>query len=194
MENTTPRTDPRVLRTRELLRNALIELLEEMDVQKISVNRIAERAKINRVTFYLHYRDIPDMLEKLADDMVEDINQVVHSNYKRKSETGIQEDWPVLESLLKHIAENAKFYKVVFTSRRSTIFTDRLFSLMAEMISARVNGKEISVGQSNVTIQKDIAVWYGSAALIGTIVAWLRNDMPYTPAYLARQITSLRAQ
>lgn len=51
MNNTTQRTDPRVLRTRQLLRDAVIELLEEMDIEKISVNRIAERAKINRVTF-----------------------------------------------------------------------------------------------------------------------------------------------
>ncbi|WP_449601461.1 TetR-like C-terminal domain-containing protein [Paenibacillus sp. Marseille-Q9583] len=38
-----------------------------------------------------------------------------------------------------------------------------------------------------------IAVWYGSAALIGTVISWLRDDMPYTPVYLARQISMLRA-
>jgi hypothetical protein len=50
-------------------------------------------------------------------------------------------------------------------------------------------------GDSNFTtegIQKDIAIWYGSSALIGTIVSWLRNDMPYTPHFLAKQFSLLR--
>ena len=69
MSTLSPRKDPRVLRTRQLIRDAFIDLLQEIDLEKITVNRIAERATINRVTFYLHYRDIPDMLEKMADDM-----------------------------------------------------------------------------------------------------------------------------
>ncbi|WP_405169093.1 TetR/AcrR family transcriptional regulator [Paenibacillus sp. FSL H3-0286] len=192
MNNTTQRTDPRVLRTRQLLRDAVIELLEEMDIEKISVNRIAERAKINRVTFYLHYRDLPDMLEKMADEMVEDILQVVN-NDGNHDESVDEENLRILESLLKHIAENAKFYKVILTSKRSPIFTDRLFNLMAEIISAHQKKKEGAVDHSKMLIQKDIAVWYGSAALIGTVISWLRDDMPYTPVYLARQISMLRA-
>ncbi|OMD79937.1 MULTISPECIES: TetR/AcrR family transcriptional regulator [Paenibacillus] len=192
MNNTTQRTDPRVLRTRQLLRDAVIELLEEMDIEKISVNRIAERAKINRVTFYLHYRDLPDMLEKMADEMVEDILQVVN-NDGNHDESVDEENLRILESLLKHIAENAKFYKVILTSKRSPIFTDRLFNLMAEIISAHQKKKDGAVDHSKVPIQKDIAVWYGSAALIGTVISWLRDDMPYTPVYLARQISMLRA-
>ena len=45
---------------------------------------------------------------------------------------------------------------------------------------------------SKAGIKKDIAIWYGSSALIGTIVAWLRNDMPYTPLFLAKQFSLLR--
>ncbi|MBW4084596.1 TetR/AcrR family transcriptional regulator [Paenibacillus sp. S150] len=190
MDNPTNRTDPRVLRTRQLLRNAVIELLEEMDIEKISVNRIAERAKINRVTFYLHYRDIPDMLDKMADEMVEDIQQVLN-NYSGLED---QEEWPLLENLLKHIGENSRFYKVILTTRQITVFSDRLFKLLSEIIVGRLEKKQSIPGIPAANIQREIAIWYGSAALIGTIVAWLRKDMPYTPSFLARQITALRSQ
>ncbi|MFP7288804.1 hypothetical protein SFC15_21605 [Shouchella clausii] len=43
--------DLRVLRTRKSIRNAFIALLEEKEYSKISVNAIAKRAEINRVTF-----------------------------------------------------------------------------------------------------------------------------------------------
>ncbi|MFC6652605.1 TetR-like C-terminal domain-containing protein [Paenibacillus rhizoplanae] len=145
------------------------------------------------MTFYLHYRDIPDMLEKMADDMAEEVLEVVRDDTDF-TEAGQEEKWPMLEHLLVHIAENAKFYKIVLTSRKSTIFTDRLFKLMADIIAARVESRVTAHDASEVTVQKDIAVWYGSAALIGTIIAWLREDMPYTPQYLAKQITSLRAK
>jgi AcrR family transcriptional regulator len=192
MDNRTPRTDPRVLRTRQLLKDAFVELLQEMDIEKISVNRIAERATINRVTFYLHYRDIPDMLEKMADEMIEDINRILNmgSGIQNSSE---EEDWPMLVHLLEHFAEHAKFYKVVLASRRTPIFTDRLLKLLTELITTRIERMGDESILSTAGIQKDIAIWYGSSALIGTIVAWLRKDMPYTPIYLAKQFIMMRS-
>ncbi|GMK45329.1 TetR family transcriptional regulator [Paenibacillus glycanilyticus] len=191
MDKTTTRTDPRILRTRQLLRDAFIDLLEEMDIEKISVNKLAERATINRVTFYLHYKDIPDMLDKMADDMIEDINQVLdRSTVKSDSPEVI--NTTMLVKLLEHIAEHAKFYKIILASHRTTIFTDRLLRLLTKLISDGIDkrGNDSFVAKAN--IQKDIAVWYSSAALIGTIVSWLRADLPYTPVFLAKQFFLLR--
>ncbi|CAN7447722.1 TetR/AcrR family transcriptional regulator C-terminal domain-containing protein [Paenibacillus sp. LjRoot56] len=191
MDNRTPRVDPRVLRTRQLLKDAFVELLQEMDIEKISVNRIAERATINRVTFYLHYRDIPDMLEKMADEMIEDINRILtHASANQHSKE--EEDWPMLVNLLEHFAEHAKFYKVVLASRRTPIFTDRMLRLLTELVTSRIERMGDESVLATAGIQKDIAIWYGSSALIGTIVAWLRQDMPYTPVYLAKQFIMMR--
>ncbi|KRE64862.1 TetR/AcrR family transcriptional regulator [Paenibacillus sp. Soil750] len=192
MDNRTPRVDPRVLRTRQLLKDAFVELLQEMDIEKISVNRIAERATINRVTFYLHYRDIPDMLEKMADEMIEDINRILtHASANQHSKE--EEDWPMLVNLLEHFAEHAKFYKVVLASRRTPIFTDRMLRLLTELVTSRIERMGDESVLATAGIQKDIAIWYGSSALIGTIVAWLRQDMPYTPVYLAKQFILMRS-
>ncbi|MDN3018931.1 TetR-like C-terminal domain-containing protein [Paenibacillus sp. BSR1-1] len=182
-ENT--RVDPRILRTRQLIKDALIDLLQEMELNKITVNRIAERATINRVTFYLHYRDIQDMMEKMAQEMAEDIEDIMRSATDKES-TG-ETDSLMLESLLEHIAGNGKFYKVVLGTRRTPIFTERLLKILTEAITKRT---EKSFRASS-DVQRDVAIWYGSSALIGTIVAWLRNDMPYTPQYLAKQLTML---
>ncbi len=55
--------DPRIRRTRQLLRNALEKLLETRDFDKISVQDIADAATVNRVTFYDHYPDRFALLE-----------------------------------------------------------------------------------------------------------------------------------
>ena len=192
MKQDKPRIDPRIVRTRQLLKDAFVDLLQEMEIEKISVNRIAERATINRVTFYLHYRDIPDMLEKMADEMIEDIQNVLNLKPLNPS-SGEEKDSLVLVSLLEHIAEHAKFYKVVLGSRRMPIFTERLLRMVSETIMKKLeNERESYITKAG--IQKDIAIWYGSAALLGTIVSWLRNDMPYTPQFLAKQFSLLRSR
>jgi AcrR family transcriptional regulator len=51
------RLDPRILRTRQLLQDALRKLLELKEFDKISVQDITEAATVNRATFYAHYDD-----------------------------------------------------------------------------------------------------------------------------------------
>jgi AcrR family transcriptional regulator len=189
MDSPTSRRDPRILRTRQLLRDAFIELLQEMDIEKISVNRLAERATINRVTFYLHYRDIPDMMDKMAEDMIEDIYQI-HNKTQVNPTLAEEENLPLVQ-LLEHFAEHAKFYKVILASKRIPIFTERLLKLLTELVTASLEKTENDSYISKANIQKDIAIWYGSSALIGVIIAWLRNDMPYTPLFLAKQFSLL---
>lgn len=185
-------TDPRVLRTRQLIKDAFVDLLQDMDIEKMTISRIAERATINRVTFYLHYRDIPDMLEKMADDMIEDIRRAMN-NQPVNQNSAEDTDWLMLVRLLEHIAEHAKFYKVILGSRRTPIFTERLLNMLTNIIIAKIEDRESDSFSSQAGIQKDIAIWHGSSALIGTIVGWLRNDMPYTPVFLAKQFYLLRA-
>lgn len=194
MNQATPRTDPRIVRTRRMLRDALVELLEEMDVEKISVNRLAERATINRVTFYLHYRDIPDMMEKMADEMIEDLRAILQSPAARQSPAQQAEGWPLMVNLLEHIAENFRFYKVILTTRRTTVFTEKFLKLLTDMVVERIDSPEGEANLAALGIQRDVVVWYGSSALIGTIISWLRNDMPYTPLYLAKQFMLMRRQ
>jgi AcrR family transcriptional regulator len=187
MNNQKPRVDPRILRTRQLIKDAFIDLLQEMDINKITVNRIAERATINRVTFYLHYSDIQDMLEKMAQEMAEDIENILMSTstYQNSVEDigGVK-----LETLLEYIAKNAKFYKVVLSTKRTSIFMERLLNIISATIKERSENVSLPAAKD---IQKDIAIWYGSSALIGTISAWLRRDMPYTPQFLAKQLSML---
>jgi AcrR family transcriptional regulator len=57
------RVDPRVLRTRKLLEQAFIELLNEKGFQEMTIQDITERATVNRATFYAHFEDKYDLLD-----------------------------------------------------------------------------------------------------------------------------------
>ncbi|GGI17363.1 TetR/AcrR family transcriptional regulator [Gottfriedia solisilvae] len=191
IENKKSPTDPRILRTRQLIKNALVELLGEMDIKKITVNRLAERATINRVTFYLHYRDIPDMLEKMADDMIEEFSMVIKNTPAVGHTSSGEGNWKILENILEHIAKNGNFYKIILASKQIPIFRDRLLSFLKDMIVTKIDESKSHPYLLSQGIKVDILIWYNSSALIGTIISWLQNDMPYTPAFLTQQFSLL---
>ena len=54
---TEEKLDPRVKRTRQMLEQAFMEAVQEKGFQSVSVQDIAERAGVNRATFYAHFED-----------------------------------------------------------------------------------------------------------------------------------------
>ncbi len=96
----------------------------------------------------------------------------------------------IIQNMLEHIADNSNFYKVLLASKRIPVFTERLMKLIADFITSRMDKLEAS-SALNARVKKDIAIWYGSSAIIGTIVFWLRNDLPYTPEFLTAQLSEL---
>src|SRR5271163_4050009 len=59
-------TDPRILRSRQMLMESLVKLLTHKEFDDISVQEIADEATLNRATFYLHYPDKNALLRAMA--------------------------------------------------------------------------------------------------------------------------------
>lgn len=65
-ELTTEAVDPRILRSRRMLMDALATLLSRKDFEEISVQEIVDEATLNRATFYLHYADKNALLQAMT--------------------------------------------------------------------------------------------------------------------------------
>src|SRR5258708_37376791 len=59
-------TDPRIMRSRQMLMEALARLLDRKEFDDISVQEIADEATLNRATFYLHYADKNALLQAMT--------------------------------------------------------------------------------------------------------------------------------
>ena len=70
------KTDRRIKRTRYLLVHALTSLMLKKSIKDITVKELCESVDINRGTFYLHYKDIYDMLEQTEQELLEQFEQV----------------------------------------------------------------------------------------------------------------------
>ena len=65
--------DRRVKYTKKVIKETFLNLLETKDISQITVKEICEIADVNRATFYRYYLDIYDLLEKIEEDLIEDL-------------------------------------------------------------------------------------------------------------------------
>ena len=69
--------DRRTLKTKKAIRDAFAELLTEKELRKVSVQEIADKADINRATFYKHYLDVYDLYDKTEQEILVEIGMLV---------------------------------------------------------------------------------------------------------------------
>ena len=65
--------DLRIKKTKRAIRSAFYELIREKPLEKITVREIAERAEINKTTFYAHYETVYDLVDQLEQEAVAEV-------------------------------------------------------------------------------------------------------------------------
>src|SRR5512135_1531691 len=100
----------RVRRTQRLLREALIELIEERGFDALTVGEIAERAMVSRAAFYRNYRDKYDLVEQIFAEAMRALSSVV-------SEFAIEHPPQIWVRFFEHIAEYERLYRALLGRR-----------------------------------------------------------------------------
>lgn len=104
MQKTIPtassRQERRVRRTRAMILNGFIQLMQQKPVKDISVRELADLVDINRSTFYLHYTDIYDLLEQTENNLMEQFLSIIDSNQQN---TTLQEFSEKLEQFFTSV-------------------------------------------------------------------------------------------
>lgn len=72
--------DRRIRKTRLLLRQGLSKLMLKKSIKEITVKELTELVDINRGTFYLHYKDIYDMVENIEAEIMEEFRVILDAH------------------------------------------------------------------------------------------------------------------
>lgn len=184
------RFDLRVKRTRSAIKNAFLELLSEKPFDNISVIDIAERAMINRSTFYLHYQDKYDLLKTLENENLKIMSYYSEMITEESVNESIQKGlpFPHLVPLLTYLKANPYFFKNVikseigleFYNKIGKRFSNKIFLLLGDFIADDIIKK----------YDEDIAI-----SIVSSIISkWIDTDMEDSPEEIATLITnSIRA-
>lgn len=164
---TDKKTDRRVRKTRTLLQQSLIRLMEEKELQDISVKELADLADINRGTFYLHYTDIYDMLHKIEDELFIEFNDILDRNLDRGAQLATHRT--VLAEVFSFLERHRDMARVMMGPHGDSTFINGLRNLVTERLKRLVAGEE-SRGE-----------YYYSfivSGYVGVIETWLKSPHP----------------
>jgi AcrR family transcriptional regulator len=134
--------DLRIKRTQKSIKNAFYELIEEKGFDHISVKDITERAMISRNTFYLHYNDKFDLLNKICDELVFKLFIGVGKQLRRETRK-LRVDASVIKMGIKTIEEDREAYRVLLSSSGSDLLTQKLqqgIRRALDLISSDIEG------------------------------------------------------
>jgi len=189
MNSTNPKIDRRILRTQKLLWEALIDLIQEKEYSEITIQDIADRANVNRVTFYLHYRDKQDLLVKSVEVIFNDLTSKITSLTGENFRLDIPPEGMTL--VYQYIADNARFYRIILGENGIPFLIDRFRKYLVETAVQRF--QMLTPAQNQAPLALEMVAEYAAGSIIGLINWWLENDMPIPPAEFAQQTLLLTA-
>jgi AcrR family transcriptional regulator len=174
--------DLRTLRTRKKIRTALYQLVEAKGFSNISITDISVKAGINRGTFYLHYKDKYDLLEKIENEILEELARYITS-------ADIQKPFPFILSLFEYLRENGLLIKAILGPNGDPLFSGKLkffieFNLFKQTLSKELN-KEYAL------IPAEYFFAYLLSAYLGVVEKWLEGGMEQSSEEMAMIITSM---
>ena len=177
--------DRRARRTQSKLKEALITLMKNKDINQITVKELAELADINRKTFYLHYRDIFDMLDNVKQDLLEEFTQVISLHNDIKNDV----DQPLLlmKDTFEFVDKNSEILSILIGTELNSdfIFINKMKDLMKEHCVNVWNKLYPNVNKNNYEYLYS-AAFYG---YIGLAQTWINSNKKDSPDYMAK-ITS----
>lgn len=172
--------DPRIVRTRRSLQQALFALARERSLDDITVGDIAERAGVNRSSYYQHYSDkemlLADALDAAAEAAVMEITMTEAVDPDITPETH-----PWLLGYLEHIFQNASLYRRVLGDHGSAVAMSRTRHRL-ELVVHEALAKSRFEPPPDVPLDVAAAGIIGSA--IGVVTAWL-NQPDFVPVETA---------
>ncbi len=181
--------DPRVVRTRQQLREALVSLVEEKGFDALTVQDIADRAELNRATFYLHYHDKQDLLENSLRDAIDELVADIGVSTGEQGQLNSDESPRPIKAVFEHVAQHAHFYRVMLSAEGVPAFSAGVRDYMAEVTLRWLLGLQPHLHQVRVPLE--IVANSLSWSLLGVLIWWLEHDMPHSPEYMAEQFRLL---
>ncbi|MBR3365032.1 MAG: TetR/AcrR family transcriptional regulator [Solobacterium sp.] len=112
--------------TKLLLKDALLELMEQQKLTDISILAICEMADVHRSTFYKHYRDPDDLLKDIIQDILDRIPEPPQILNRQDEEQLLRQTTAFFED----VKQNKRVYQILFSEQAGDIFPAELMEYL----------------------------------------------------------------
>ena len=171
-------------RSRRMIREAFMELLDEKEFGKITVTDIVNRADLNRSTFYAHYPDVSGIVEEIQDEIINRNMEMIRAVKYRNI---LKDPMPYLNSICVTLEENMKLYSKMGHTAEVHLHLDKYRRLMAQDIMSH---PEIPDEIKNAPFF-EVRIHFFVGGIMNTYHQWADNKTKCTLTEISQEIASL---
>ena len=179
----------RVRRTQKLLREALIELIEERSFDALTIGELTERAMVSRAAFYRNYQDKYDLVEQIFEEAMSALLNAVGAMCPE------QHPPEVWVTFFEHIAQYERLYRALLGSKGSSWFVRKMRASLADLVKAHGHGHRLAklttAEQPALTFPNELVPHLVSTMLVEAITWWLEQGRSSTPREIATRCALL---
>jgi AcrR family transcriptional regulator len=170
-------TDRRVRRTQDLLRRALLSLIQEKGYDRITVQDILDRADIGRSTFYAHYRDKDDLLHAGFQDIRAEIAAERDAADRRPGSKA--ELLEPMRAVFDHVGRHRHFWGPLSRKGGADLVTRILHQSVSDLAREHLRSRFPDTPADQTRLEA--AIQFVTGACMGLVTWWLENDdVPYS--------------
>ncbi|MFD2656542.1 TetR/AcrR family transcriptional regulator [Gracilibacillus thailandensis] len=169
--------DRRKKYTRMVLKDSLIQLMNEKTFSSITVKEVCALADINRSTFYTHFTDVHDLLYSIEEEIIEEMNKYLNAFNFIVEEESIQ----MTEQLLVYIKDRKEIFEALLENNTGTSFEKRVMDIARLFLINKTD-------TANIDAASYLSTFIVSGA-IHVIKDWLLNDQTQSPKQMAELIS-----
>ena len=180
------KTDLRIVKTKKILFNSLLNLMKIKNFEKIKISDICEESLINRSTFYAHYDDKYELLI----DLFEERKLSLLKDFEDNENKAFSKEYlmELLSILIDHIEENKEIYSAILANNRNGILIDFLIDAIEKDVSEKLKGNsEIMISD----LPLDIIVKFYAGGLINIGIDCITRTKKYSKKELLLYIDKL---
>lgn len=173
------------IRSRNLIKSALGDLLLEKALDKVTVTDVVNRAQINRGTFYAHFINIPDVIDTCVQEAFSRMADAISTDAYPLEELPTV----LMNEIQSILEEDLEFYRKVMTSSISAFVCTRLADVMLEYLLQPQ--WRASVADST---QYDIMIRFCAGGLSSLYKDWFAGKVPISLTELSEQAANMLTQ
>lgn len=158
-------TDARVIETRKAIRESFLKLLQNKPVSRITVKEICEMSRINRSTFYKHYRDSLDVLEKMEEEILDKLAVSLQTALPRMDD--------YLDTALTEMSIQGDLYLILASEHGDPDFPAKIFRRCYQTVFPRFQRKFPDL----TAAQRELVYQYLAQGSGGILYGWIRGGM-----------------
>lgn len=175
------KTDRRIIKTRRAIRDAFLRLMREKELEKITIKEIAECADVDRKTVYNYYDGIPEILDELETELVQNFEEKT-----KELDYGVEDPLEFFEVLTELMNENIEVYSQLLGVKSSTNLSEKIFLFLRKKIYTSLTSSGVVEAEKAA-----LATEFITAGMFFAYRAWFQSNREIPLAEISKGVGTL---